>query len=480
MDLSDIRDLVVTTRKNELELPTEVAVSYSSKENDYQVGTQYARRLTVDFENKIEINLPLVLTSQEAAKIADIILKSSWHNARYLYKFTTTYKYAKLSVGDVVTIPLNTGKTEKVKIISMEFGPTGLINIEAIPDNVVLYESYATGANSANVSQSVSGLPGPTNLNLLDCTLLRDTDDDIISYVSMSGYVESWSGGVLYKSSDSGATYSNSLSTLASNAATVGIVNNTLAWGDPKGWDKSSYLEVQLLNGETLSSSTELNVLNGANAALVGTHGRWELLQFTNAVLNIDGTYTLTDLLRGRRGTEHAISYHAQYDTFILLNNTSIQKLICPISELNSSRLYKAVTSGEYLEDTPSTSYIWTGESKKPLSPSNVCGGRDASNNITIRFTRRERVNAGWNNNIEVSTSEGTNNFNIEIYSDSGYTILKRTKTITALANNAEGIVSYTATEQTTDGITPGSTIYVSIYQISATVGNGRYTRTAI
>jgi hypothetical protein len=55
--------------------------------------------------------------------------------------------------------------------------------------------------------------------------------------------------------------------------------------------------------GEQLESVTQLDLVNGANPALVlKANGEPEIIQFRDVTTNPDGSSTLKGLLRGRRG----------------------------------------------------------------------------------------------------------------------------------------------------------------------------------
>ena len=73
------------------------------------------------------------------------------------------------------------------------------------------------------------------------------------------------------------------------SAINFGFTNNAL--GAPGNslwaWDDVNVLEIQMQLG-ALEGDTMLDVLNGANALIVGS----EILQFTNAVENSPGVYT--------------------------------------------------------------------------------------------------------------------------------------------------------------------------------------------
>ena len=71
-----------------------------------------------------------------------------------------------------------------------------------------------------------------------------------------------------------------------------------------------------MLNG-SLSSVTELAVLNGENYFAYGDHGRWEVIGVQNCTLVSGASYTLYDMLRGRAGTEWAMGLHQIGDRLV-------------------------------------------------------------------------------------------------------------------------------------------------------------------
>lgn len=466
-DENPASDRVTGTRANESELPSEVVVTYSDIDNDYQPGTQYARRLTANHTNQLQVNLPIVLTSTEATRVADVLLNQAWVAGRIQYKFTATYEHARLVPTDVIDVPAF-GVTQRMRVTGIDIGSPGLVVVDAVPELAGLYTSSVVGADATGIGQSLA-VGGPTLLSLLDCVMLRDEDTSAGWYVGLSGYNAGWPGGLLFKSSDGGATYTQALIATRAQATTSGYATTALATADCRVWDRANTVTVMLTSG-TLSSTTEANLLNGANAALLGAAGRWELIQFQTATLNGDGSYTLRDLLRGRRGTEYAAASHAAYDRFILLSTTTLQNLAAPTSEIGAARQFKAVTSGKLLEETGSETYTYAGERLECLAPVLLGGGRDASGNITINWVRRDRINAGWNNYSDVPMSEASEAYEVEVYTSSAYTTLKRT-----LTGITSATTTYSSANQVTDFGSNQATVYLRVYQLSATVGRGHY-----
>ena len=104
-----------------------------------------------------------------------------------------------------------------------------------------------------------------------------------------------------------------------------------------------------------------------------------------------------------------------------------------------------------------------TGENLVPFRPVTIAGTRDGSDNLTITWDRQDRASFPILV-IPPPLSEQTLEFEVDILD--GATVVR---TITVTTETA----SYTAAEQTTDGLTPGDPVDVKIYQISAIVGRG-------
>ena len=70
----DSSETLTITRIQELELPRQVDVIYLNRNADYQAGTQSSQRQTVKAVDYSTINLPIVLSDQEAKVVADVTL----------------------------------------------------------------------------------------------------------------------------------------------------------------------------------------------------------------------------------------------------------------------------------------------------------------------------------------------------------------------------------------------------------------------
>lgn len=460
--------LVALTRNNASELPSEVQLTYSDIDNDFEPSTQTARWQTATHASVSAISLPLAMTSQEAARLAETLRDSAWLSGRHALSFACTYEQARLGPADVVSLPAY-GRQWNARVTQVDLGAPGLLQVQAVPDLASLYTGYAVGNDASGVGQSLV-ISGPALAVLLDCCLLRDSDNAPGWYVAMGGYVSTWPGGVLWKSNDGGATWVEAASATRAQGVIMGYSLDILPAADCRVWDKAGRVTVKLHASATLASTTESNLLNGANAALLGAHGRWEMIQFLTASLNGDGSYTLSNLLRGRKGTEHAAASHAAGDRFVLLDAARLQAMDLSASEIGALRHFKAATAGKALEETLTQSATYAGERLECLAPVLLGGGRDASGNISLKWTRRDRINAGWNDYADVPMSEAAEAYEVDIYTDGSYTTVKRT-----LSGLASPAASYSSAQQVTDFGGNQPTIYARVYQLSASVGRGHY-----
>ena len=208
------------------------------------------------------------------------------------------------------------------------------------------------------------------------------------------------------------------------------------------------------MNG-SLSSITETQVLQGSNYALLGD----EIIQFANATLNADGTYTLDTLVRGRRGTEWAAATHVANENFVLLNDSMLRRVD---AQINIERDYKAVTFGTFIDAATQEVKTNTGASQKPFSVSFLKGRRNGSLDLIITWQRRSRYIGTPLNYLPLD--EESESYEIDIMD--GATV-KRTLTATSETK------TYAVADQITDFGAAQSALTIRAYQLSAVIGRG-------
>jgi hypothetical protein len=294
--------------------------------------------------------------------------------------------------------------------------------------------------------------------------MLRDADNDAGFYAAgcARNPLATWNGATVYASSNGGASYS-ALATITAES-TMGYT--TTALGDFHGGnivDELNSVNVTLLQG-SLSSTNNAGLLSGTNAVVIGD----EILCFREAALQANGSYTLTGLLRGRRGSEYAMGTHAVGDRFVLIDFAKLVRVAQTTSDIGVAKLFKPVGAGSTLAAATAQAFTNEGTGLKPYAPVHLGGGRNAAGDLTINWIRRNRISGEWRDSVDVPMSEASEAYEVEIYSDATYTTLKRT--ITGISAQT---ISYSAADQSSDFGSPQATVYFKVYQLSAVVGRG-------
>ncbi len=350
---SDRPPAVDITRKQDVELPCTIRVSYNSPQRDYQPGQQIATRVSTGAINAVDVQLPISLSDERGLQLAEIYLYDAW-TARNGYKFAIDISHFALTPTDVVGVPVD-GNVERVRITSMGLSLFGALQCEGLRDDENDLVSYATrpapdGEDTLDNDPEIP-LVGPTDLVLLDLPGLRAIDNDAGYYAAGRGYTPTWSGYAVLRSFDGGTEYTTIAT--STDAATMGSLDMAF-----EGTDNS--IEVTLASG-TFSSATSAQLDAGANVIAVGAHGRWELLQFETAVLDTGDTWTLSDLRRGVHGTEANELSSVEGDRVVLMSGAGILRVPLVASLVNVEHLVKGVTLGNTAQDTPAVSFTSAG-----------------------------------------------------------------------------------------------------------------------
>ena len=460
---SNIRDTLETVRTQELELPREVSVTYISRTANYDPAVQRTQRQAKEAKDKVNMNLPLVLTDQQAKITSDVTLYNTWIQ-RVKYRFIVSAKYSLIEPADIVTLNVD-GVAFEVRVTTIKVDPNGLTEIEASAEDVASYDFYTPPGEPVPVEQPGQIIP-ETRLELLDIPAMPgDTEPVGIMRVALAPIGDNWKGAVVYRSDDGGESGGNTFNVLVASDADQTIGGATTILPAPTGFvnnfDLASTVDVLLLNG-SLISTTELGVLNGANVALIGN----EIIQFQNATLIDTNKYRLSKLLRGRLGTEHEVGTHALAETFVFLA-PGISRVAMQNSLIGLSRFYKPVSIGDTPGNTPEQSFIYTAKTLRPYSPVHIKGTRNipASNDWTITWVRRTRFGGEWRDGVDIPLNEESELYHVEIMN--GGTPVRTVEGITSPS------LVYNEAQQITDFGSAQSSITTKIYQISATVGRG-------
>jgi hypothetical protein len=460
---------ITNSREMDSILPKRVSLKYFEYNREYDQGEQYAERINTDAVNVRDFDLPIVLTAEEAAQKAEVLLYLYWME-RYDISFNLPPDYSELEPADAITITSDDA-TYELRLTSINYTPDGRLECKSKYNSAALYIPVALGEEGQSTGVTLEER-GETAFELLDIPLLQDSYDKAGFPVAMTGYLSGWPGGVLFRSDDDGQSW-QAIQGFTPPGSVIGYATDTLGEHGGTVLDKSGLLTVRMYQGE-LSSVTEAQMFAGQNWFAYGAHDRWEIIAAQNCVLQGDGSYILSDFLRGQMGSEWATGLHAVGDRLIHLSSSELAFVDANASSIGTSRLYRAVTGGETLDSADDVEWAYEGVNLECLSPCHLTGNRHpATNDWTLTWVRRSRF-AGWRSYVDADLGEASESYEVDIFSDNTYTTLKRTLAA------ASPTVAYTSAQQLIDFAGNQSELYLEVYQISATVGRGYPLTTSI
>lgn len=420
---------IVVTTADEIELSRQYSVSYYGANNDYQQNTQYSFRPSATVSNKdSSITAPLVMADNEALARAQVMLWAEWLGAK-AYTFNTDLSYLLYEPTDVVNLQDETGALHVVRLTKCSYDGKGMLKWEAVAEEPTTYidpTTYAAAGGSAQGQTGGQSIPygGASNLIVLDCSPLRDQDNSPGLYIAVGGPSPSWQGAQVNYSRD-GTSYTPLTATQANTP--VGTAITALAvppWGgtnyEENEVDYANTVQIQMYNGQSLYNAASFQAfLNGANVAMLGN----EIIFFQNATANGSGLFTLSNLLRGRQGTEWAASTHATQERFVLLGTWLLQEGL-NVSDLGNNIWNQAQTisvtaqyGGTIVKQLVANGRV------KPLTVSKLRAFTDAGSTtglmsaagVVLNWVRRARIANQWIDNMDVPLDEKTESYTVSI-----------------------------------------------------------------
>jgi len=444
---------IETSTQYDLELPKRLTISYFSKDNDYQTGTQTGFRQLTGAISEKSLSTNVVMSDSAAKSVAEMRLFELWM-ARTTHEFKLPMKYGYILPGDVLqlTMPNDTG-TQLVVVTKANFGRPGLNVISASNVNAMTYTLVTRPVDE--VPEAIVSTPSEVFAFILDYPKVAIDTSSGEDYVYLAVGAKNFYGANVYRSYDAGVSYEHQLT--FTGAATFGETLTALGSAYPQYWDNGHTVDVKLTAG-VLESHTKAEVLNFANAAVVGD----EVIQFTTAELVSEGTYRLSGLLRGRNGTEHKMDGHRVGERFILLNSTGISALPISKDDWYTDVRLRIGPRGSSVINNSYKNYVFRpqGEIYRPWS---VCSlrARRTDGNIVITWKRRTRKDGGWKDYADIPLSENTEAYEVEILNSAG-TVLRM------LAVSSAQFIYTPEMQQKDAGFNK-----VRVYQISEVRGRG-------
>ena len=152
------------------------------------------------------------------------------------------------------------------------------------------------------------------------------------------------------------------------------VVNVLGATETPYQTDLVNTLEIALVGGDPPELVTASEMLVGANrAAVIRADGTAEIIHFQDVTATDAGTYVLSTLLRGRRGTEVYVSLHEPGEMFVMLDDSAATlRRLLPLDRVGKTLHLAAVARGGDAGNSKPQTIELAGNDLKPYAPAQL------------------------------------------------------------------------------------------------------------
>lgn len=479
--------LAEVTILEDLSLPKSLQINYLDIDRALNATSSLFVREVTQATSRQELTVQAVDTAEDMRNSV-ITAFAVIMTSKRTFKLSLPGKYGVLEPGDRITVPVSDTRNSDVLIGKIEWGANLIVEIEC-----ALYIDRSLGIKHTDqftaVSTDTASGAATSRLFLLDLPYLTDEaelnaadeEDDGI-YVAVGAYESGWPGASVFVDQRTLET-ENAFGTITQVGGDPDweIVLNFSA---PSVWGrvgKAPRGDVDALVKDTVSEmivsfvdvaddfftsvSADAGVTSQDNVFLVGD----EIVQAETVELLSDNLFAFRNLWRGLQGTEWAIGTQATGDLVVHLDFGAVQRFDTENEDLIGFGIdFRVVTVGEELTQIPTTSLTYDAVSRKPYAPGIHSAVRDGDGNLTFELEPRNRYGAEWTPDDPAFESD-PQTFEVDIIPVGGGS----PNPLRTIAVSDDTTISYSAAEQTADGLTPGDLVTVNAYQINASGRRG-------
>lgn len=379
-------------------VPNRVAISHYDPARDYQAGVQVATDPQgQDRERRIE--LPAAISAATAKGIAQAeLVRADLARTRRVVR--PGWSAIDLAPGARVAIAGESGQWRVVET-RVEAGDVALVLTPIAPLGT------AALASPGRVSSAPDRVHGATRMHGFEIPYVGE---GLLSGPRLSiaacGTSPGWRKAALALSNDDGARWEAIGATAA--PAVIGTVVMVAGPASALIEDRRSQLVIELAQPEMELADASRDALDaGSNLALVGD----ELIQFGRAEPLGGACWALSQLWRGRRGTEDAIGAMATGDQFVLITPDT---LTAQDGRGAVGARLRVMATGVGDDEPVEVTVLVSGRSATPPAPVAlhavpVPGGR------ALRWTRRSRAGWRWSDGTDAPLGESAERYQLRI-----------------------------------------------------------------
>ncbi len=451
---NDSGDLIVAEIPDCCEVPNSVTVGFLDRDRDYESGSVYRIRNGLEHGKSDVVNLPIVMSLQNAEDVADRYLRAG-QLERIVYSFELHLDYIWLTTSDVIELDYH-GNIYTLRIINTDIGKNR-IKIVACGHDVCL-----SAIGHDNLDPGKNQLPvkvGKTFLLSYELPAIGDNTNNAAVGLSVYGEKDGWRGSYIYNSYSDEDSFKYVGSSFTESK--VGVLVNDISIANPYFVDYQNSMVVSFgdyNNSVEFESMSDRMFMSEVNMLFVGL----ELLQFEKVEVMSGSVYKFSGLIRAMYGTH--LSNHLSGSKVSILDKFIVRHKLDSVF-IGMDSIYRTLTFGGKDDNFSDYNCHVSGLALKPMAPVHANVTKLDNGDLMVSWLRRARGYHGWKDGVDVPVVESFERYDIDVCRKSGAVVASyKVRDDSKFVYDASAIgINFTS----------GEVIYFSIYQLSDAVGRG-------
>lgn len=478
--------------ENDIARIRKISLTYRDIDRDYKDNVQSiylpnTSSRTFDNDSSIDVKVPIVLTSQTAKSLAEILLY-----AKLVYD--TTYegvlpeRFSHLDPGDVVTVQPDgdVANNFQIRLKKTSLGANKAVKIEASREDPDIYNDVVSLFSGAGRYIEAAFKPVPPRIDVISLDIPFRSDAEAIdsenSYRVYFSFLNvrpapppSRAVGVIINGNESYTIQAPAAFPTWGYVVTPPISRSALY-----STDNVSTLRVKMMStsGAVIASADHADLLasNQVNLCWVGG----ELMQFTNVVDEGDNFYTFTGLHRAKFNTSTRYGTQTVGDRFILLGDATgiLDQNAVGYIDVTADKEPSLLAQVFLRTSNPFQPRPLMNVKSMNLTPWSVATFKavydDETGDCVITWQRRTRHSGEWPDSGDetVPINEIEESYVIYIYTDDTQFDMTNASTYLRRVETSVNHFTYTDAMQVEDGFDRTTTdMMVAIYQQGSVSG---------
>jgi len=344
---TDGASVISNTRNQETEYPRKLTTTYYDPDQNYAAVTVTYERNSKDVNaiGEQAFQIPVVFSADDAMAATVKALKATWAALEGVAEYSLPLigrggeNYLGIAAGDPLFFNGKRWVAEEVTISH------NMLHLKTTYNRQSAYKTTIQAIPANPPIPPVSQVGGPTTLYAMNLPSLR-TKDQYGVYLAVGGETTAWAGATVQISYDAGETWADALT--ATDESVMGLLTTDLST------DPAATVGVSV-NGELSTVTSGQLAAQGNPMAILSSTDIAEVGQFRVATETGDGLYTLSELVRGQKGT--AIAAHVTGDRFTMLD--SVYFFPVDLSYGETELQFRAITLGGTIDEATVVTLVY-------------------------------------------------------------------------------------------------------------------------